>query len=795
MKVKCRACNAWSSGDVCIHCGASLETQDERSALDRVPTTRRLESFGEVKPLSTQSEEEGLATVSFGAPDLLEESLPQAPDRYRIRKLLGRGGMGEVYQAYDNDLDKVVALKFLRQDLADNAQAVELFKDEIRIARDIGHRHVCRVYDLGQGQGQGRPFFSMELLEGGSLAELLADQGPLPEKLALDIAWQLSSGLAALHEKGLLHRDLKPANVLFDKDRKVRITDLGLAGLVESFRENKSLQGTLPYMSPEQLNRSLGGLTTASDIYSLGLVLYEVFTGQQVFYGHHPADLIAQQQGGFPRPSWFRSDLNPKIEAVILHCLQSKPEDRPRSVDDLYTAIAEIVGGGDRMEMDIISAQPPPKVAVGPIFVTGFTVTGDAFLNRESELSTIFSRLDQGESSAIVGYRKSGKSSLLQRLSEEATWRSYRPERIEYRTLHWSDLHTKPTNFDPDAFWRECLDSLAEAPLPENISQAIRDVGDRPYENRGLKKIFDLLKRQGHQLILLLDEFEQLFFHPNFDSRSRFFAHLRSLVVTSPGSLSLVIATRRTIGELNHLGPSEEDGSPYFNYFVDVSLPPFSDRTIEQLLDRGAAAFSSEDRLFIRCLAGRQPYLLQGAAATLLESAGDKRRTQAAENFYRRVSSHFDHLWAREEPRRRTVLMILGIAEWAGRAVGESLDGHRLVSGDDLGYELGKLETIGFAERLQEDHPAEHRFGMKWQGERWTLGIEVFLWWVWEVVFIRHREMASFAAWQQQETYHTFLKEGSWEFLVTAAQKNENRGVTSMIETFDAELASGATDG
>ena len=170
-------------------------------------------------------------------------------ERYRILGLVGRGGMGEVYRAEDLRLGQNVALKFLPPAVAEDPQRLAQFHHEVRIARQVSHRNVCRVYDIGEDHG--RVFLTMELIDGEDLAGLLKRVGRFPEERATEIARQICAGLAAAHDCGVLHRDLKPANIMLDADGRVRITDFGLAGLAGSFTDIRS--GTPAYMAPEQL--------------------------------------------------------------------------------------------------------------------------------------------------------------------------------------------------------------------------------------------------------------------------------------------------------------------------------------------------------------------------------------------------------------------------------------------------------------------------------------------------------------------------------------------------------------
>src|SRR6266480_3597079 len=171
--------------------------------------------------------------------------------RYRIVGLLGKGGMGEVYRADDLKLGQPVALKFLPDHLLSDGAALARFHREVRVARQVSHKNVCRVYDIGEIDG--RHFLSMEYIKGEELSSLLRRIGRLPQDKAIQLARQICAGLAAAHDTGVMHRDLKPANVMIDEHGNARITDFGLAGLAEEFQKDELAAGTPAYMAPEQL--------------------------------------------------------------------------------------------------------------------------------------------------------------------------------------------------------------------------------------------------------------------------------------------------------------------------------------------------------------------------------------------------------------------------------------------------------------------------------------------------------------------------------------------------------------
>jgi serine/threonine-protein kinase len=259
--------------------------------------------------------------------------------------------MGEVYRADDLTLGQPVALKFLPDEAARDQGLLERFKNEVRIARRVSHPNVCRVYDVGEVDGH--TFFTMEYVDGEDLASLLRRIGRLPEDKALDIARQLCAGLAAAHTKGVLHRDLKPANIMLDGRGQVVVTDFGLAGIADQIQGAEVRSGTPAYMAPEQLAGK--EVSTRSDIYSLGLVLYEVFTGKRPFAEASKTKNDIAGDRTLSRPSSIVKDLNPVVERVILRCLETLPSARPTTV----LSVAAALPGGDPLAAALAAGETP----------------------------------------------------------------------------------------------------------------------------------------------------------------------------------------------------------------------------------------------------------------------------------------------------------------------------------------------------------------------------------------------------------------------------------------------------
>jgi Protein kinase domain len=286
-------------------------------------------------------------------------------DRYRIVGLLGKGGMGEVYRADDLKLGQPVALKFLPDHLLTDGAALARFHREVRVARQVSHRNVCRVYDIGEVDG--RNFLSMEFIKGEELSSLLRRIGRLPQDKAIQIARQICAGLAAAHDIGFLHRDLKPANIMIDGDGNARVLDFGLGGLAGEFGEDEMRAGTPAYMSPEQIEGN--EQTVQSDIYSLGLVLYELFTGKRAFGATSLHELIKLRRSDTTptTPTSIVKDLDPMIEKIIDRCLQKDPQRRPGSA----LQVAAALPGGDPLAAALAAGETPSPEMVAAASTEG----------------------------------------------------------------------------------------------------------------------------------------------------------------------------------------------------------------------------------------------------------------------------------------------------------------------------------------------------------------------------------------------------------------------------------------
>lgn len=330
--------------------------------------------------------------------------------RYRLVALLGKGGMGEVYRAEDTRLGQTVALKFLPDALARDREMLERFYAEVRIGRQVSHPNVCRLYDLVEVEGHH--CLSMEYVDGEDLSALLARIGRLPADKAIEIARDLCAGLAAAHDMGVIHRDLKPANIMIDGKGRARIADFGVAALADRI-EREAAAGTPAYMAPELLAGQPA--STRTDIYALGLVLFELCTGKQRFQARSLNELRDLQLSTEP-PSLSSSapDIPLALERIVQRCLDPDPAARPTSAHLVMAALP----GGDPLQAAIAAGETPSPAMVAAAGAVGSLPTHVAWLLLACALGGLLLVAWLAGSSTLIGRVAPTKSPAV--LSEKA---------------------------------------------------------------------------------------------------------------------------------------------------------------------------------------------------------------------------------------------------------------------------------------------------------------------------------------------------------------------------------------
>jgi serine/threonine protein kinase/Tfp pilus assembly protein PilF len=293
-------------------------------------------------PLPAASENSPTETIQTPVRELTAGST--FARRYQIIEDLGKGGMGRVYKVFDTEVREKMALKLLHPDIAGDERPIERFRNELKLARQISHRNVCRMYDFGREEGTY--YITMEYVSGEDLKSLIHRIGALPVGKAVNIARQVVEGLAEAHRLGVVHRDLKPQNIMIDREGNARIMDFGIARSLgaRGITGAGMMIGTPEYMSPEQVDGK--DADPRSDIYSSGIIFFEMLTGQIPFEGDTPLSVAVKQKSERPPdPKSLNAQIPDDLDRIILKCLEKPKEKRYQSAEEVLTALSRIEKG------------------------------------------------------------------------------------------------------------------------------------------------------------------------------------------------------------------------------------------------------------------------------------------------------------------------------------------------------------------------------------------------------------------------------------------------------------------
>lgn len=339
--------------------------------------------------------------------------------RYEIIESLGTGGMGAVYRAYDTKIKEEISIKILKPEIATNKKTIERFSNEIRLSRKITHRNICRMHDLNEHEGS--QYITMEYVPGEDLKSFIRRVGHLPSGKAVSIGKQICEGLSEAHTLGIIHRDLKPQNIMIDKSGNAKIMDFGIARSLrtEGITGEGAIIGTPQYMSPEQVEGK--DTDQRSDIYALGIVLFEMLTGKVPFEGESTFSIALKHRDETPpHPRELNPELSPEISTVILKCMAKEKEKRYQSTQELLSDLIALEKGKEITAVEtkprvpeFLTKQKPPKEE-RPVFVA-----------REIELERLNIFLDKslsgkGQVVFITGEAGSGKTALIQEFARNA---------------------------------------------------------------------------------------------------------------------------------------------------------------------------------------------------------------------------------------------------------------------------------------------------------------------------------------------------------------------------------------
>jgi len=394
--VECPLCHASNplGSQTCFRCSTPFAlgiTPDLDDPSDRAQTLPHI-----FDPDATVAVTPGGATGWSVPIQKLEARDPSAPleigtvlgERYEILKRLGEGGMGTVYQARDRELDLVVALKLIRAELASHPDILRRFKQELILARQVTHKNVIRIFELGMADG--RKFITMDYIDGRDLKSILVERGKLPPDEAVRIVRQICRGLEAAHAEGVVHRDLKPQNIMVDANGRVWVMDFGLARSMDlvGITRTGALMGTPDYMSPEQARAQK--VDARSDLFSLGIICYEILTGILPFRADTMmATLLKRVQEKAPPPVSLDPAIPARLSDIVMRCLEVERAHRYQSASEILADL----GGDPPSNASLVQTPVVAPESIGPGFQFGPRYTIESLIG-EGGMGRVFKARD-----------------------------------------------------------------------------------------------------------------------------------------------------------------------------------------------------------------------------------------------------------------------------------------------------------------------------------------------------------------------------------------------------------------
>ncbi len=617
---------------------------------------------------------------------------------YKILDRLGQGGMGVVYKALDVRLDRRVAVKFLSPALDADEEIKQRFIREAQAASALDHNNICTIYEIDEAE-DGQMFIAMAFYEGGSLKDKIDRRGlALEDGIAVTV--QIAQGLGKAHEQGIVHRDIKSANVVFTADGVAKIVDFGLAKLTGAIRltTTGAMVGTPAYMSPEQIRQI--DVDHRTDIWSLGVVLYEILTGRLPFRGDSAAAILYSILNEKPESLQKLAPDAPAEVAYVLDRALAKPvTDRYRSInemlDDLRNLkgsrhadksptketvtipgkVAELRGQAITFSDEVLQPvqakslsfaeklrfvtrlaistdEPATGAASGNPYLNRLVIQHpDDFYGRQSEVTRIYERIKavRPQSISIVGVRRIGKSSLLKALHHVANRRKHLPNPEEY-VFVFVDLQAK-RNVEPGELFRYIYGELQReyrGHLKLNVST----------DYDGLQQIVQIYHDAGLKLVFLWDEFESVTRNPKIGPE--FYAYFRSLA--NNYNVAYITSSSDQLQRLCHA--KEISDSPFFNIFTNQRLGAFKPDEARELIVEPSAKIGeplAPHLDFIIDLAGYFPFFVQIACSAMLSSmrSGKADMKKVSELFMEEAKPHFQEYIEKFDESQKAVVAAL----------------------------------------------------------------------------------------------------------------------------------------
>lgn len=573
---------------------------------------------------------------------------------YRVDGVIGSGSFGAVYRCTELQLQRPVALKMLRRDRID-PQELERFLAEGRKLALLNHPNVVQIYRLGHDENV--PYFVMEYVQGVGLRELLLVDR-IPYLRGLEIMRDVAAGMRAIHAKNIVHRDLSTNNILVTATGETKVVDLGLSRVIEDPQRTATaatLAGTIPYLSPEQIESR--GVSYASDVFSFGIILYEVLGGRNPFEADHYMATLYNivHRAAAPLESHL-PNCPEEIAALVARCLEKRPEDRPggfEEIERLLVARLEDSGYDPRAVAPDVPLGAVRTTARNPYLSRVMIKRPQDFYGRTQERRRIFARLSASPpgSISIVGDRKIGKSSLLNYIY---TTRGEGSELRDAQRMIMVFIDLQEAKGLPLKAFIQAFQRMVGYELGDRL-----DLSDCTHDLHGIKEMVQRIDHEGYRLAILLDEFETITTNPNFDLE--FFSFLRFLA--NHYNVAYLTSSARDLQILCHT--QEISDSPFFNIFSSMRLSVFRPEEAEELIRGPAerlgiplAPYTAE----ILELAGLFPFFIQIACTHAVEYMHETPGTDRPDfaeiraRFAEEAKPHFRYLWEGFEPHERETL-------------------------------------------------------------------------------------------------------------------------------------------